>query len=234
MAKDFNLSRKETQKLTINFLLVLIANVLHHPIDPTLISEKTHTSVDVINQNLAVLARKGYITLKDGNEVIVSRKQRIELIIFTLKQGCDIERICKVLGWREFEDLTAFILNQNSFEVVTHFRFKRLKKRYEIDVVGFKEPTILSVECKHWRRSWQRAATLNAVRTQVKRTRALAQFILDPQDRFETAGWRDVRLVPMLVTLSRTPYSSILLPRAERSPSSRPAHSSSSFNSKAN
>jgi len=206
MAKDFILNRKEPQKLAINFLLVLIANVLHRPIDLTLLSEKTHTSIDVINQNLAVLARKGFITYIDGNEVTVSRKQRIELIIFTLKQGCDIERVCMALGWREFEDIVVLILEQNGFQTMKHFRFKSGVKRYEIDILAYKDSLILSIDCKRWTRSWQMAATIKVINAQVERTRALIQSFLSLKNFFEVTNLINISFIPLIVTLSETPY----------------------------
>jgi len=190
--------------MNIDLLLALLRSTLGGPVSVGLLSEETRMPAGVVKQNLLGLARKGLVTTIDGKEFETSGEQRLSLAVLALREGADMERVCKALGWREFEDLVALALDQKEFEVKKHFRFKR-SRRYEIDVVGLKEPLVLSVECKHWKRSWRRAATIDAVRAQVDRTRALAQSLPEPRDRLGVARWGEVRFMPLVLTLSNTP-----------------------------
>lgn len=190
--------------MNIDLLLTLLRNTLIGPVSMNLLSEETHIPVRIIEQNMRELSRNSLVT-KINDKLETSGKQKLSLAVFAIKEGADVERVCKTLGWREFEDLVALALDQNGFEVEKHFRFKKAGKRYEIDVVGLKEPLVLSVECKHWKQSWKRAATIDTVRMQVERTKALAQSLPEPKDRLGIAKWKEVRFMPLVLTLSNTP-----------------------------
>ncbi len=188
--------------MNIDLLLTLLRETLSSSVTINALSDVTGISIQNIRRDMLNLAENHLVTNINGREVRVLNEQRLNLAIFSLREGADIERVCRALGWREFEDLTALALEQNGYGVKKHFRFKGSNRRYEIDVVGLKEPLILSVECKHWRRSG-RAATVNAIRMQVERTKSLAQYV-KPIDRLGVAEWREVKLLPLVLTLSDT------------------------------
>jgi Holliday junction resolvase-like predicted endonuclease len=131
--------------------------------------------------------------------------QRLNFAVYALREGADLERVCRALGWKEFEDLTALVLDKNEYRVVKHFRFKGVGRRYEIDVLGLKEPIILCVECKRWRQSWRRAATVEVVKKQAERTKALAKCLPEPKDRLRVAKWKEINIMSLVVVLSDTP-----------------------------
>jgi len=191
--------------MNVDLLLVLLRSTIDGSVSVSSLAEETRMPVGVVKQNLLGLAKKGLVTYIDERGFEVSGEQRLGLALFALGEGADVERVCKALGWREFEDLAAIALEHNGFKTKKHFRFKTSGKRFEVDVVGLREPLALSVECKHWRRSWVRAATVDAVRTHVKRTEALAHFLPEPKDRLGVARWREVRVMPLVLTLSKTP-----------------------------
>ena len=188
--------------MNLYLILKILRGTLEGPISASLLSEEMPTKT--VEQDIPELLRNGLVT-KVGDAFETSERQKLSLAILAIKEGSDVERVCKVLGWREFEDFVAFALNQNGFKVEKHFRFNGVGRRYEIDVVGLKEPLVLSIECKHWRINWRRAAIVDAVRMQVERTRALAQSLPEPKDRLRLARWREVRFIPMVLTLSDTP-----------------------------
>ncbi len=160
--------------------------------------------VEAVEQDFAELLRDGLVTrVGDGFET--SERQRLSLAVLAVRGGADVERVCKALGWREFEDFVGFALDQNGFAVEKHFRFRGAGKRYEVDVVGLREPLMLSVECKHWKQSWKRGATMDIVRRQIERTRALAKSLPEPKDRLRIARWKEVKLIPIISTLSDAP-----------------------------
>jgi hypothetical protein len=59
----------------------------------------------------------------EGDIFEINSDGRLKLATCILQEGGDIERVCKALGWREFEDLTVLILDQNEFNTKKHFRF---------------------------------------------------------------------------------------------------------------
>lgn len=166
--------------------------------------DETRIPLDMIEEILNSLARENYIKIEDG-VIKTSPEERINLAILAIKEGADIERVCKALGWKEFEDLVVIILEYNGFTAKKHFRFKSSERRYEIDALGLREPLILSVDCKHWQRSWQRAATIKAVEAQIKRTMALIQLFPNLKNRLKIDDWRKIEVLPLVLTLSETP-----------------------------
>ena len=166
--------------------------------------EETGISLDTIEGFLNELVRVNYIRIED--ELIeISPEQRVNLAILAIKEGIDVERVSRVLGWKEFEDLGVSVLDYSGFEARKHFRFKSTERRYEIDILALKPQLILSVDCKHWQRSWQRAATIKAVEAQTDRTRALIQLLPNLKSRLKIKDWERLEIMPLIITLSATP-----------------------------
>jgi Holliday junction resolvase-like predicted endonuclease len=191
--------------MNVNLLLALLKTSLGGPVNVAILSEETQMPVKVIEQDLLSLARNDLITGIKGQEIELSEENRLNLAVFSLEEGADIEKVCRVLGWDEFEDLVARVLEQNNYRTQKHFRFKGLKRRYEIDVIGLNEPIVLSVECKRWNRSG-RAAMVDVVRMQVERTVSLARYLPEPRDRLGVARWREVKFIPLVLILSNTSF----------------------------
>ena len=190
--------------MNIDILLALLRDSAAKSVNVFSLAEETCLSIDVVKENLIGFLNKGLVQFIDGGYV-TSGEQRLELALLALGEGADVERVCKSLGWKEFEDLVAIAFEFNGFKTTKHFRFKGSGKRYEIDVVGLKEPLVFSVECKRWKRSWVRGAMVNVVRRQMERTEALIHFLPEPKDRLDLARWREVRIIPLVLTLSKTP-----------------------------
>lgn len=163
-----------------------------------------HLPTTVTRESLKDLASLDLITLKD-NGIESTGTQRLELIIEAVKLGADIERACRFLGWQEFENFTIIALEYNLFKTLKHFRFKRANRRWEIDILGLKEPLILSIDCKHWKRSWQRTATMRIVDTQIKRTHAFSQALPELKNKIAIEKWNKIEILPIILTLGATP-----------------------------
>ena len=84
----------------------------------------------------------------ENDQVDLSSDQRVNLAIHAINQGTDIEKVCKVLEWKEFENFTANAFEKNDFEVKRNFRFKAAQRRWEIDVLAYSYPIIVCVDCK--------------------------------------------------------------------------------------
>ncbi|MFH0749211.1 MAG: restriction endonuclease [Candidatus Bathyarchaeota archaeon] len=191
--------------MNIDLLVSILRNSTNSVIETNVLSEETRIPLSIIKKNICGLIKEELVSTIERGKIKISEKQRLNLAIFALQKGADLERVCQALGWKEFEDFVAFVLEQNNFKTIKHYRFKGVKRRYEIDVIGLKKPLLLSVECKHWKRSWRRAATISAIQTQIERTISLSQFLPEPRDRLGIAIWSEVEIIPLLLTLSNTP-----------------------------
>lgn len=161
--------------------------------------------VTVARKKLRKLGSLGLIKMK--RDMIESTEaQRLELAMEAVKLGADIERVCRFLGWQEFEKVAILALECHLFKTLKHFRYKWANRRWEIDILGFKEPLILSVDCKHWKHSWQHTATMRIVDTQIKRTKSFSQALPKIKGKIGIEKWGDVEILPVILTLGATPF----------------------------
>lgn len=105
------------------------------------------------------------------------------------------------LQWNEFENLAAGAFEANNFTVIKHFRFGWAGRRWEIDILGCKEPMVACVDCKHWRRGWRKSAIIRAVESQVERTQALTEVLPSLHKEVGLANWKRATLVPVVLSL---------------------------------
>jgi hypothetical protein len=156
--------------------------------------------VSVTNGLLKGFRDFGLIEGEDGI-VEVSSNQRVKLAIHAINLGTDIERVCKVLEWIEFENFTASAFETNNFAVKRRFRFKKAGRRWEIDVLAYSEPYVVCVDCKRWRRGWGKSAITKIVEAQTLRTKVLAEALPHLQKRILLDGWTQATLVPVIISL---------------------------------
>ncbi|MEM1515470.1 MAG: hypothetical protein QXH24_05420 [Candidatus Bathyarchaeia archaeon] len=137
----------------------------------------------------------------NGDEVVVDRERRLKIAVKSISLGADIERVAKFLTWFEFEQFSKESFELNGFMVTTNFRFKWLGKRWEIDLISVKRPLIISADCKHWRRGWSESASIKAAKSQVERTRALADASGHIKSKVGINGWNHAYFVPVVLSL---------------------------------
>ena len=102
-------------------------------------------------------------------------------------------------GWRDVEGLCAALLARYGYEIKRNFNFK-FDRRYEVDVIGLKEPVILAVDCKRLRRAPPSKLREAAIR-QLERAEALARALLRRPSMLPIRGWRHVEVWPIVVPL---------------------------------
>ncbi|MHA1754398.1 MAG: restriction endonuclease [Candidatus Odinarchaeia archaeon] len=118
----------------------------------------------------------------------------INLTVFLIKNGVSIEEISEVLDWVEFEYLVKEILEYHGFDVKVHFRFKKNKKRYEIDLLAERGNLILAIDVKHWSpRPGKKTSLKKYVLKQAERVEALISSLNESKDKL-------VKIIPLLVT----------------------------------
>jgi len=135
-----------------------------------------------------------------------SPNQRVKMAVHALRLGADFERVCSLLSWTEFEGIAAQAIEANGYRVIRNFRFKQASRKWEIDIVGFKKPLILCVDCKHWKRGWRSAATVKAVEAQTERTRAFANALPKYYQKAQLTEWETATLIPIVMSLTPGPY----------------------------
>jgi Holliday junction resolvase-like predicted endonuclease len=156
--------------------------------------------VHIANDVLKGLHEIGLIECENG-KIEVSSNQRVKLAIHAINHGTDVERVCKVLEWKEFENFAATAFETNNFAVKRRFRFKASGRRWEIDVLAYSEPTVICVDCKRWRRGWGNSAIRKIVESQAQRTKVLAESFYFLQRRIGLDGWRQAVLFPVILSL---------------------------------
>jgi len=91
--------------------------------------------------------------------------------------GKDIEDVLKKIDWKDFEKTVAEIFYRHGFKVKQSFRFKTNRK-YEIDVLAFRNKLALCVDCKQWSRGREkRSALIKSIKEQKTRAEELKKFL---------------------------------------------------------
>ncbi len=182
----------------------VIIVVLNHtnggPVTEEAVAMDANVPVQVANNVLRELREIGLVEYE--NELIeLTSNQRVKLAIHAINHGTDIERVCKVLEWKEFENFAATAFEKNNFAVKRRFRFKASGRRWEIDVIAYSEPIIVCVDCKRWRRGWGNSAIIRVAAAQAQRTEALAKNLQSIQREIGLTDWKEATLFPAILSL---------------------------------
>jgi Holliday junction resolvase-like predicted endonuclease len=164
------------------------------------VAKEANVPVQVANSILRILHENMLIEWK-SEQIEASSNQRVTLAIHAINNATDIERVCKVLEWKEFENFTAKAFEKNNFVVKRNFRFKAARRRWEIDVLAYSEPIIVCVDCKRWRRGWGNSAIRRVAAAQAQRTEALAKNLQSIQREIGLTDWKEATLFPVILPL---------------------------------
>lgn len=182
----------------------IMISILKHtnsgPAVTEIVTRAANAPAHVANNVLNGLREIGLIEC-ENEQIEVSSNQRIKLAIHAINQGTDIERVCKVLEWKEFENFSATAFEKNKFAVKRCFRFKAAQRRWEIDVLAYSEPIIVCVDCKRWRRGWGNSAITKVAKAQAQRTKVLAKNLQDIQREISLEDWKQATLFPVILSL---------------------------------
>jgi len=156
--------------------------------------------VHIANNILKGLREMGLIEC-ENEQIELSSNQRVKVAIHAINHGTDIERVCKVLEWKEFENFAATAFEANNFAVKRNFRFKAAQRRWEIDVLAYNEPIVVCADCKRWRRGWGNSAITKVAAAQSQRTEVLAKAPHPLQLKIGLDGWKKAILFPVIISL---------------------------------
>ncbi|UCE44226.1 MAG: hypothetical protein JSV57_01705 [Candidatus Bathyarchaeota archaeon] len=184
-------------------LLSLLKMTREGPVSKGLVSIDARIPVQVTEDILQKISNEGLVQLGD-KKIEASSNQRVKIAVRAIGLGADFERACRALRWVEFENITGTAFLANDFTIRKRFRFRQAGRRREIDVIGCKEPTIVCVDCKHWRYGWGKSASAKAVEAQIERTKALAS--MHPMDpKLGLTSWRKAIFIPVILSLVPAP-----------------------------
>jgi len=191
-----------------NLLMSILKLTLEGPVSKVLLSRDARVPSQVTDESLRRFFDGGLIRLTD-KAVETSSSQRVKIAIRALEFGADFERVCGVLSWQEFESIAATAFEANNFMVEKRVRFTWADRRWEIDVLGCKEPIIVCVDCKHWHHGWGRSAITKAVEAQIKRTKTLTETLHSTPVLPKKLGltiWKEGILIPLILSLVPGPF----------------------------
>jgi hypothetical protein len=140
------------------------------------ISRDARVPLEETGKILTKLRKNNLINLRK-DMVTANTEQRLKIAIQAINTGADIERICSLLEWKEFEKIVTTALEINSYIIRRNFRFKHEGKAWEIDILGFKQPLILSIDCKHWHHKMSETKTVRIAEAQIERTQNLVNAL---------------------------------------------------------
>lgn len=138
----------------------------------------------------------------DGATITVDHRDRLRLALEAIRSGVDSERVCRAVGFREFEDLGSEALRLNGYKTSTRFNFKHSGRRYEIDLVAAKDCRILCIDFKHWAHGLSNSRLSRAVRKQVERTEALKSEKQSYEREIGIRRDQKMAFIPAIVTLA--------------------------------
>ena len=87
--------------------------------------------------------------------------------------GADLDRIARSLTWDEFEEYCASAISAAGYSVRKNVRLR--KPTRQIDIIAESPSLVLSIDCKHWRRSAGGASLGAPALAQAERTKVYAE-----------------------------------------------------------
>lgn len=187
-----------------NLLLSILKLTKTGPVEKTLVSRDAQILVQVADDMLRDFSKADLVQLR-GKVIEASLNQRVKIAIHAVRLGADFESACNFLEWNEFEKIAATTFEFNHFNVIKGLRFKWAGRRWEVDVLGCREPIIVSADCKHWHHGWTKSAITKTIDAQMKRTQALANAFPTLREKIGLADWKEATLIPMVLSLFPAP-----------------------------
>jgi hypothetical protein len=133
--------------------------------------------------------------------VEVEQDIRLKLAVRAISLGVDIQRVCDLLCWQEFEAMAAVALEANGYSVSKNVRFKGSGRRWEIDVVGCLKPRVVCIDCKHYHRVLHFAGLRRMAEEQADRVEALAEATRNAAAHLDCERWDRAEFYPVILTL---------------------------------
>ncbi len=143
------------------------------------------------------------LRVNEQGTIVVDREKRIELAMIATEAGVQIVDVVNLLTWKDFEGLIANILTENNFKCAESFRRRGTSdvKGMEIDVIGVRGRTIISVDAKMWSvRGGKGSALRDAAEKQKIRTGRLSSEMDRLSEKIPSMTPGNYIIFPTMVT----------------------------------
>ena len=127
----------------------------------------TKTNNDESKKTLDTYFKNG-IGTKQKDKYYFEESDKLKAALMLIENGFPLDEIAVALNWKDFEGLTAEILESKNFAVIKNLILT--KPRMEIDVIGIRLGIAMLIDCKHWKR-YSSSSLTEAVKKQVARTK---------------------------------------------------------------
>lgn len=171
------------------------------PVSQKTINKEARLPASLVGKLLRKLQSDGLIYLHES-VVEASSLQRLRLAVRALKSGSDLENVSGLLQWKEFEGIAAVAFESYGYTVVRNLHFKHGGRRWEIDIIAWKSPIIVCLDCKHWHHGLQRSAAEKIAEQQTERTRALVMSLPNPAVKIQFLSCGTAKFVPAVLSLT--------------------------------
>ncbi|MEM3553271.1 MAG: hypothetical protein QXK81_02760 [Candidatus Bathyarchaeia archaeon] len=146
----------------------------------------------------------------DGEKIYVNSFNRLAIAVEAVNLGADFEKISRLLNWKEFEEFSSIILGYNGYMTFKRFIFKDMKnKKWEIDVLGVKEPIVLCLDCKGWQYGWYKSKVASVAEKHFERVKAFSSILPSLTSKLKIEKNKSFTVLPLIITLADTPYKSL-------------------------
>ena len=170
------------------------------PASIELIAKNSRIPLSVVEEQI-----KKFLSLnlaeKKGALIRVSPLQRLKIAFRAITLGADIERVCRNLSWKEFEDVAVTAFQTNGYSTIKHFRFRRENRMWEIDVLAVKGKIVLCVDCKRWMKRLAASTMSKVAEAQIERVKALSKSFSKIMDKSTFPAEGRIFLIPMILSL---------------------------------
>lgn len=159
---------------------------------------------DVFEKILANLVKEELVNI-DKDNIEIDLDKRLRLAVQAINLGATFENVSSFLTWLEFEELSAYIFEENGYHVDRRFRFQAEGRRWEIDVLASRFPYIMCTECKHWSKTIGNSTARGIIETHLEKVEVLSGVLPGLAKRIGVHRWKNAILVPATLTMSPTP-----------------------------
>jgi len=170
------------------------------PISHEALKTDAKMPLSTMKRLLQKLQNDGLINLQE-NMVEADALDRLKLAVKAVQSGADLERVSRLLQWREFEAIAAYGFEHNGYRVFRNVHFKHDERRYEIDIAACQEQLIICADCKHWKRGLAASVLKRVVEEQVQRTCAFSEALPDPKIKIGFLVKGQMTFIPVILTL---------------------------------
>lgn len=184
-----------------NLIIAVLKLTKGDPVSHELINKEAKIPLKLAQRLLDRLQNEGLI-YSQGGFIEVDSINRLKLAVQAINLGADSERVSGLLQWKEFEAISALILERNGYVAARNLRFKHAGRRWEIDIVAYRRPLVICADCKHWRHGISPSRLRSVVREQVERARALAECLQDSTIKIGCSSWSSANAVPAVFSLT--------------------------------